>query len=158
MSIKTNNAMAALLRNTDVPDDVVERLSAKVEAQAEPEPKPEPVAKREPEPTPAEKPQPRKPVRRAATESPRRQAARSGGGMNVGMDDVHRGEGVKQFTLRMPVTMWARLKLLSIRAQLSGQGAKSQQEMILSAVEGFLEDNGCGDETDGAAAALAAAA
>ena len=60
------------------------------------------------------------------------------------MTDVDRGEGVKQFTLRMPVTMWARLKLLAIRAQLSGHGAKSQQEMILTAVESYLDANGAG--------------
>ncbi len=137
MSIKTNNAMAALLRTTDVPEDVAERLTS--------------------QPTPANKLATPEPERRSKVEKPQakrpKPAAKASRGMDVGMTDVNRGEGVKQFTLRMPVTMWARLKLLAIRAQLSGDGAKSQQEMILTAVESYLDDHGAGLEQGEYAAA-----
>ena len=126
MSIKTNNAMAALLKTTDIPGDVQSRLATK----------PEPVAAAvdaEPEPV-IDKP---KKKHAAPASKPRRDADDD---VNVGMTHLHRGESTKQFTLRMPVTMWARLKLLTTRAQLTGQGTKTQQEMILKAVERFLDD------------------
>ncbi|MEM8875684.1 MAG: hypothetical protein AAGD32_15670 [Planctomycetota bacterium] len=125
MSIKTNNAMAALLNTTAVPSDVEQRIS----------PSQAPVD---------EMPEPKKPAKQIRREvkpaKPKTPAAKSNrDDVNVNMDHLHKGESTKQFTLRMPVTMWARLKLMTTRAQLTGEGTKTQQEMILQAVEAFLE-------------------
>ncbi|MEL7237338.1 MAG: hypothetical protein AAGK78_00635 [Planctomycetota bacterium] len=139
MSIKTNNAMAALLEKTSVPEDVAARLRPS-DLAAEPVAKAKPVKKDEPAAQAPEKAKPAKakaPIRR---ETPSNKPSRSSkSDETVGMTDLNKGEAVKQFTLRMPVSMWARMKLMTTRAQLTGEGIATQQEMILLAVQDFLD-------------------